>query len=91
MRQMEGYGRLTIEHNLNMTSALQSPGAWSIPVSYIGFTTDDELLAAIGMFTDCEQQIEFSNCPGMENTTYWISLTGDKWQQNQINNCRYKM
>ena len=67
---------------------MESPGIWSIPVSYIGFTTDDELLAAIDMFTRCEQEIELTNCPGMENTTYWMSLTGNRWQPNQGKDCR---
>ena len=89
MRPHEGYGRFVIEHNFNFRSANQSPAGVSISVSYIGFTTDDELLATLDLFTVCEQQIQLIGCPGIETATYWISLTGNKWLPNQ--NCRWEM
>ena len=76
-----------MEHNFNFTSEEKSAGGKSISVSYIGFTTDDELLAMLEMSTGCEQQIELNNCPGVKNATYWMSLTGDKWWPNQNNDC----
>ena len=89
LRPFEEIGRFTIEHNFNFTSEIKSLGAWRIPVSYTGFTTDDELMAAINMFAWCEQKIEVINCPEMENAVYWISLTGDKWKPNQQQDCRW--
>lgn len=79
---------LIIEHNFETTSKKQRPGVNSFPVSYIGFATDDELLAAIGLAKSCEQKLEFHSCVEAYNTSHWISTTGEQWQHNQGYNCR---
>ena len=86
LHQQEGYGIIIIEHDLEAILEMSTKSSKDFLVSYSGFEIDYELLAVIGMSRKCEQEITF-HCPGMHNTTYWTSVTGDKWYFSQLVNC----
>ena len=70
---------------------IEHPGIWSIPVSYTAFNIDDRLVAAMALLTDCKQEIHLPQCAGTEETSYWSSLSGDKWNLAPGRNCRWEL
>ena len=89
IRWIEGYGKLVLEHDFNVFHLnVEEMAMKTIPISYIGFATDDELLALIGKSTRCEQEIEV-NCPSAVNSTHWVSLTGDTFNLSKEKLLRY--
>ena len=68
------------------TSDLQT-----VPVSYLGFDTDDDLVEIVGWSIHCVQDLEFT-CSSSVDSIEWTSLTGESWSQTGTGtNCRYEI